>query len=189
MDTFSTLSFLLLIPLIPAFIIYRFLPSKTSVTGPFKGLSLNLTGAFGGYFLLVIISSGIIYSIRNNTINDELARTKNELLLEKQKFQQWEITGTIHCSEPEMTKIFVDGEYPKPGSTGKFDASLFILYDMNGKIHLPDAVCFYNKNEGYSIVDLTRNDFTDIDSSKKIIAIKDKIVFSKSTEAWSSVPQ
>lgn len=52
----------ILVPLIPAYIIYRFLPSKTIVTGPFKGLNIQLSGAFGGYFLLVLVMTGFIYS-------------------------------------------------------------------------------------------------------------------------------
>ena len=56
------LAAVLLLPLIPAFLLYKFLPSRTSVSGPFKGLNLKLTGAFGGYFLLVITSIGIFFS-------------------------------------------------------------------------------------------------------------------------------
>jgi hypothetical protein len=34
--------------------LYRFLPSNTVVNGPFQGLNVNLTGAFGGYFLVLL---------------------------------------------------------------------------------------------------------------------------------------
>ncbi len=58
------LAALLLVPLVPAYILYKNLPSKTSVKGPFKGLNIQLTGSFGGYFLLVFFSSGLLYALQ-----------------------------------------------------------------------------------------------------------------------------
>jgi hypothetical protein len=51
---------MILVPLAPAYLIYRNLPSRTEVQGPFQGLQLKLTGAFGGYFLLVLCIFGFI---------------------------------------------------------------------------------------------------------------------------------
>jgi hypothetical protein len=45
----------LLLPIIPAFILHRYLPNKTFVKGPLKGLQINLSGAFAGYFLLFFL--------------------------------------------------------------------------------------------------------------------------------------
>lgn len=53
------LAALLLVPLAPAYILYRKLPSDTVVKGPFKGLTVQLTGAFAGYFVLVLVGSGL----------------------------------------------------------------------------------------------------------------------------------
>ena len=50
-----------LVPLVPAYLIYKSLPNRTSVRGPFKGLRVDLTGAFAGYFLLVLIASAFAY--------------------------------------------------------------------------------------------------------------------------------
>jgi hypothetical protein len=83
MEIFVILTTLLLLPLVPAFIIYKFLPSKTVVKGPFKGLNINLTGAFGGYFLLVIISIGLIYTLRKDKLSAELNQAKHDLMTEK----------------------------------------------------------------------------------------------------------
>ena len=60
------LAAVLLLPLIPAFLLYKFLPSRTSVGGPFKGLNIKLTGAFGGYFLLVITAIGVFFPLLKN---------------------------------------------------------------------------------------------------------------------------
>src|SRR5450432_330204 len=60
------LAAVLLLPLIPAFLLYKFLPSRTNVSGPFKGLNLKLTGAFGGYFLLVLTAVGVFFPLLKN---------------------------------------------------------------------------------------------------------------------------
>ena len=74
------LSTILLIPLIPAFILYKFLPSKTMITGPFKGLNLNLTGAFGGYFLLVLISISLTYFVLKNQLMEQVKESQLTIL-------------------------------------------------------------------------------------------------------------
>jgi hypothetical protein len=71
----------LLVPIIPAFIIYRFLPSKTYVKGPFKGLNINLTGAFAGYFVLVLL---VLYTPRPKT----------------EAFEVWTIDGLVSTDSP-----------------------------------------------------------------------------------------
>lgn len=48
----------ILLPIIPSILLFKFLPkSKAAVTGPFKGLKINLGGAVGAYFLLVLVIS------------------------------------------------------------------------------------------------------------------------------------
>ena len=45
----------ILLPILPAFILYKFLPGNViAVKGPFKGLKVDMAGAFAGYFLLFI---------------------------------------------------------------------------------------------------------------------------------------
>jgi len=41
-----------LLPLIPAYILFKFLPSEPFVNGPFKGLQVNFSGATAIYFIL-----------------------------------------------------------------------------------------------------------------------------------------
>lgn len=47
---------ILLLPIIPAFVLFRFLPSTADVHGPFRGLTIKLGGAFAGYFVTVLLS-------------------------------------------------------------------------------------------------------------------------------------
>ena len=52
---------ILLLPLIPAFVIFKFLPdSSIRASGLFAGLTLNTSGAFGGYFVLVLLASQLV---------------------------------------------------------------------------------------------------------------------------------
>src|SRR5712691_8021061 len=66
---FSDLTYVaavVLIPLMPAFVLYKFLPSGTTkVKGPFRGLDIKLSGAFAGYFLVVLmVTSFVIFLIK-----------------------------------------------------------------------------------------------------------------------------
>ena len=176
------LSTILLIPLIPAFILYKFLPSKTVVTGPFKGLNINLTGAFSGYFLLVLIGIGLHYFLTKNKMSEQLQQAKfkidslqYQLTAEKSKFHPWKLTGTIESETPEVTKIFIDEENISINSIGKFNASLLIRSNEGNKAQLPGAVCFWHKVEGYKVVDLSRLENVTIDTTGSLISLKQNI--------------
>jgi len=45
----------ILLPIVPALLLYKLLPSTADVSGPFHGLKIKLGGAFAGYFLLVLV--------------------------------------------------------------------------------------------------------------------------------------
>jgi hypothetical protein len=49
---------LVIVPVFPAFLLFKALPSKAIITGPLQGLNLNLSGAFGAYFALVLLLIG-----------------------------------------------------------------------------------------------------------------------------------
>jgi hypothetical protein len=51
-----TLAFIILVPMIPAYFLFRVLPSTGQVEGAlFKGLEIKLGGAFAGYFAVVLL--------------------------------------------------------------------------------------------------------------------------------------
>jgi len=194
METYSLLIHLaavLLVPLLPAVILYKFLPSKTMVNGPFKGLNLNLTGAFGGYFLLVLVSIGLTHFVLNNQLtiqlkasgntiddlNKQIADLNSSIAKEKGKYRAWKMTGELESKSPETTKIFVDEENISINSLGKFKANLLIKTGEDNKAKLPGAVCFFNKGEGYRVIDLTQKQQATIDTSLNEIRINDRIKF------------
>ena len=57
------LSMLVLLPIVPAFILFKALPSRAIVSGPLQGLNIKLGGSFGAYFavLLVLISAHSVW--------------------------------------------------------------------------------------------------------------------------------
>jgi hypothetical protein len=116
----------LLVPIIPAFIIYRFLPSKTYVQGPFKGLKINLTGAFAGYFVLVLI---VLYNPRPKT----------------EGFEMWTIKGLVNADSPveKDDEIVVTVIPPvvevnrQPGEEPSFVTSILATRKADGSVIFP----------------------------------------------------
>ena len=101
------LAAVMLLPLIPAFLLYKFLPSRTSVSGPFKGLNIKLTGAFGGYFLLVLTSIGIFFPLLKNDqakIIEQQSQRIKELENTVNGKQQWVMKGKIYTIEKQVLK-------------------------------------------------------------------------------------
>jgi hypothetical protein len=50
-----TLAAVILLPIVPAYLLFKALPSTAAVSGPLKGLELKLGGGFAGYFALVLL--------------------------------------------------------------------------------------------------------------------------------------
>ena len=128
-----------LLPIVPAYILYKSLPTgKTIVTGPFKGLNIQLTGAFAGYFLVVLVVFGFI-----------------ELRI-KEKCEIWHVTGHIELENnssaaeiehilvsirPPLWKVNPDGKFSvdilvKPGATGEPDWPLLAFDHPSGKYEM-----------------------------------------------------
>ena len=92
-----SIGFLVLVPLIPAVILYKMFEQKTVVTGPFKGLRLDLSGAFAGYFLLLILCSSFLYGPgeRSQNYKNEIANLAAKLNEEANLARAWTVSGKI----------------------------------------------------------------------------------------------
>jgi hypothetical protein len=55
MSIYFLLPMLVLLPLVPAFILFKVLKSSGEIRGPLYGLTLQLGGAFAGYFALLLV--------------------------------------------------------------------------------------------------------------------------------------
>jgi len=99
-------------PLLPAYILYKMLPSTTTVSGPFKGLTINLTGAFGGYFILVLLLLGFVATRFTSS---------------KYQYDSWQIKGTAGFQQtanaPDLRAIslFVRPPNPVINEDGSFE--------------------------------------------------------------------
>src|SRR6185436_18365996 len=140
------LAAVLLLPLIPAFLLYKFLPSKTNVSGPFKGLNLKLTGAFGGYFLLVLIAVGVFFPLLKNE-QAKLIEQQSERIKQLENtisgHQQWIMKGYIASTSPKQTKAFFDEAGTTFYETGEFSLN-FNAELEKGQPALPKALCIFN---------------------------------------------
>jgi hypothetical protein len=47
---------LVIIPIVPAYVLFKALPSKADMKGPLQGLGLKLSGGFAGYFALLLLT-------------------------------------------------------------------------------------------------------------------------------------
>ncbi len=193
---YLSLTAILIIPLIPAFIIYKFLPaSDTDVSGPYQGLSLKLKGAFAGYFLLVIVGLALQYAVMNNKQEKQIEALKREVAQKDTAIAQlrsqvaasanpvidWHIKGAV-TPVKEGTRFFYDDGTTRNDPDGSFDLIKRAIA-REGKAAPPKWVCVYNNNTGFRVVSLNREiEHPDInaynvafDDSKHEIIIKKPI--------------
>jgi hypothetical protein len=57
---FFILCTIILLPIVPAYLLFRILPSTAELSGPFQGMEIKLGGSFAGYFALVLL---VIFSM------------------------------------------------------------------------------------------------------------------------------
>jgi hypothetical protein len=76
---FVVLAGVILLPLIPAVMLFKLLPSTAVVSGPLQGLRIDLGGAFAAYFALVVL----------------ILSTKNSVWDPVPTYQVWTVTGTV----------------------------------------------------------------------------------------------
>ena len=160
----------LFLPIVPAYLIYKLLPSETSVRGPFKGVNVNLKGAFSGYFLLVLVASGFAVSALSPS---------------KPSYEVWQITGKVQPSSllPNAAKGASDlagvtiGVTPPSysvGSGGDFSMTVVVMPGhIEGKRFFPTLV--FNR-PGYAgvVLPLSATTDTDVEVDENIRLLKVK---------------
>ena len=167
---FLILAAILIIPVIPAFIIYKFLPaSDTDVSGPYQGLSLKLKGAFAGYFLLVIVGLALQYVVMNNkqakaieSLQREtkqkdttIAQLNNQLLASANPVIDWHIKGIV-TPEKDGTRFFYDDGTTTNAPDGSFELIKRSIA-KEGTARPPKWMCVYNSATGFKVVSLNRD--------------------------------
>jgi hypothetical protein len=113
MFQFGTLCFVILLPIIPAFILFKALPATGSVDGKLQGLEIKLSGAFAGYFAVVLL---IIM---------------NHAVLMPVQYQAWTVTGQVQDENGQYvdplayTNIALEPNPLTPISPGKFALTFY----------------------------------------------------------------
>lgn len=167
---FLVLAAILLTPLIPAFLIYKYLPaSDTDVSGPYQGLSLKLKGAFAGYFLLVIVAVVLQYAVMNNkqekrieTLTREgaqkdtaIVQLKSQLMASANPVIDWKIKGAV-TPQKDGTRFFYDDGTTNNAPDGSFELIKRAIA-KEGTAKPPKWMCIFNAATGFKVVSLNRD--------------------------------
>ncbi|HEX5654578.1 MAG TPA: hypothetical protein VFX58_15985 [Chitinophagaceae bacterium] len=76
-----------ILPLIPAFLLFKFLPSVGNLEGPFKGMQLKFGGAFAGYLVLFVVSKGVTESwMKKADTTEEVWTIKGDIVSRDDRF-------------------------------------------------------------------------------------------------------
>jgi len=82
-DDLLYMAAVILMPIVPAFLLFRLIPgSKAGARGPFKGLKLKLSGAFAGYFLVMLVAFELVRRV-----------------LEPSQVQNWHVAGEVSLED------------------------------------------------------------------------------------------
>ncbi len=168
---YLALAAILLVPIIPAYILYKFLPaSDTDVSGPYQGLSLKLKGAFAGYFLLVMVGLALQYVIMNNkqermieSLTEQakqkdttIAQLQSQLAASSNPVIDWRIKGAVWPEGKEGTRFFYGDGTTKNDPDGSFELVKRSIA-KEGAAKPPRWICVYNINTGFRVVSLNRD--------------------------------
>jgi hypothetical protein len=168
---------IVIVPMIPAFILYKFLPSETSADGPFRGLNIQLTGAFAGYFIVLVFMGGFFFTIPSKGGEEhESWIIEGKITLEQGQFKKDSITLAI---KPPDERITTDGRFTLrgvifPKSEYREKPSLVIHksgYDIKSLFLEEDSMQRPN-SEGYGITFSKKENKTIIKIGRPIILKK-----------------
>ena len=132
---------IVLVPILPAFALFRFLPSTADVGGPLKGLNVKIRGAFAGYIVGVLVSWQVATSLLEPTWADN-----------------WKVYGHVafidassaHPAPPELV-VMVRPPVPDIQSNGELQVTIPIARFHNGPEDIPRLVLSLN---GYETVNV-----------------------------------
>jgi hypothetical protein len=117
---------IVLLPIVPAFLLFKALPSKAVVTGPLQGLKINLGGAFAGYFAMVV-----------------LVLSTHSIWNPPPMYQVWEVIGSVSDDQGNPIEPFDPGDItlaPPPIETrpaGAFKISFATWPGQGGAAEYP----------------------------------------------------
>jgi hypothetical protein len=112
-DASYLLFLIVLLPVVPAFVLFKFLPesSKADVAGPYQKLKIKLGGAFAGYFVVALLLSGLL--------------SRYFLLVPGGTYHMWSVRGQINLDQGELKEEMFAVTPPRvePMDRGEFRIS------------------------------------------------------------------
>jgi hypothetical protein len=107
-ETITYSCLIILLPIIPSLILYLAIPSqKSEVEGKYQGLNIKLKGAFGSYFILVLMLFGFVAT---RVATDH-------------KFEYWTIEGVIGrdgVDDPRQVRFSIQPPVRQVTEDGRF---------------------------------------------------------------------
>ena len=132
--SFIRLTIIVLLPIIPAFLLFKILPATAIVTGLLQGWKVNLSGAFAAYFALVLLV------ISTHSVWDPAPL-----------FQTWTVDGKIVDEDgnpvkllPIQEEITMDPPSIKTRGTGTFEVDIHTAVGQTGRITYPQLIITLN---------------------------------------------
>jgi hypothetical protein len=115
-----------LLPLVPAYILFKFLPSEAGADGPYSGLTLKLKGAFAGYFIVLLAVMSFFHTLPSN--EDEI----------------WTIKGRVAApgieNVEDLRVSFVPDQSQHKTPDLAFKMRVMVPRNAQGKLDFPDIV-------------------------------------------------
>lgn len=123
-----------ILPLIPSYILFKFLPAKSIVTGPFKGMNIDFSGATAIYFIIFVT----IFT------TSQFWELDNQNNAEQKNYEVWKVEGKLNSDnvqdyKKERFKISLEPPYHEIQTNGEF--SIDILRERNnttGRMEFPN---------------------------------------------------
>ena len=132
LTAFLHLSLVILLPMVPAYVLFKALPGSADVSGPLQGLNIKLGGAFAGYFaLLVLVFS--THNIWNPVRAGQIWQVKATLLDEN--------GAVIQSLDPNY--IGLDPNTFDTNKDGSFTLTVATQPTQGGAIVLPSVTVSY----------------------------------------------
>jgi len=153
-----------LLPIIPAYLFFKVIPSKTSeVDGTFGSLKFKLSGAFAGYFLMVFI----------------LIMVFKDSLTHEETWQIWEVDGTVEFANgmgsPEAIKVCVNP--PNLATMGdQFKLKVLKRPGHSGELEFPQLIV---SHENFIPEEIVFSEDDKVDQKAKRVVLANTVVLNR----------
>ncbi|MCU1245878.1 MAG: hypothetical protein JWN02_1788 [Acidobacteria bacterium] len=160
MNNLVVLSALVLLPMIPAYLLFKLLPSRAVVGGPLAGMNVSLGGAFGGYFVVMIFLA-----------------TQYGSMIFRPTVRVWHVTGRVQLAANDSDHDVHGTVFPPLVAVG-VDKSFDILVPVADGQEMP-KIALQAKDYELRTVDLSVIDTKYVDKSNNRITLHEPIVMQK----------